>query len=95
MKTRAYILNVPPHKTEVLEMLEWEGHLTSKRFKRIIDELFFWAANSIIYRDLKAVIKKDGKEIMTINCKTISDGSAISAHLTKNGRAIRTMTIAA
>ena len=95
-KYRAIFYNTPHHKKEFMEYMEWSAeHLTKERFHQVIANLFFWAASSCIYEDIKAVIERDGKEIMTISCKTVINGSTIMAHFTSEGQNLREMIIAA
>lgn len=95
-KYRVIFYNNLHYKTKFLEYMEWDAeHLTKERFHQIIENLFFWAASSCVYEDMKAVIERNGKEIMTIKCKTITDGSTITANISSDGRHLREMTVAA
>lgn len=94
-KYRVFLLFVPHHKTELLETMEWnDKYLSKTRFHQIIAELFGWAASGAIYEDLKAVIKRDDKEIMTINCKTRQRGSEIQSTISVGDKLLRNIMLA-
>ena len=67
---------------------------TKREYDMAVAGLFSWAVASIIYERMTAVVKCDGKNTLTIHCKTISDGCNITAHIFANGRPVRDMVIA-
>ena len=84
------------NKMQFVGYMEWNAkHLTKERFRQVIGELFFWAAQSYEYKNMKAVIERNGKEIMTIICETITDGSTIISYLFSKGQVFRQMVVAA
>ena len=93
---RVDIYNRTQNTPELLEVFVWKnGRLTSDRFKCILNAMFYIVADSIDYKELKAEIKMNEKEIMAIDCKTESDGSNITSIFSKDGETIRAMTVAA
>lgn len=70
-----------------------------ERFQSVVGGLFFWAAQSIEYKDIRAIVTCDDFITFIIHCKTTVDGSTIWADLSiDNGgeaKHYRRMTIAA
>ena len=96
-KYLAYIINNhgQGQKEELIELLSMDRpRLTRRDFANIIRGMFFWAASSCVYRDMKAVICCDNRKLLTIDCRTVTDGSTIRTILSAGGRWIRTMTVA-
>ena len=71
------------------------NHLTKREFNLTVQELFYWAAQSCDYKNMTAIIYRNDKEILTIDCSTHQDGSAVRSIITANKEPVRIMTVAA
>lgn len=83
----------------VEEMRFTDEYFSRERFQSVVDSLFFWATQSIEYKDIRAIVTCDDFITFIIHCKTTVDGSTIWADLSidNDGEAkhYRRMTIAA
>ena len=94
MKTyRAYIKNMHSQQIEEIQVMQ-RKRMTKRDFANIVQGLFSWAAISVDYSNLAAFIFCEGEDLMTINCKTVTDDSTIRACISTGGKLLRIMTVA-
>ena len=83
-------------KNEDLEIHEMNRkRFTKREYDNVILTLFYFAAQSIDFRNIHAEIRCNGEEIFRIYCKTRTDGSNITAQMTFNDYILRDIVIAA
>lgn len=95
------ITNQKPRKSECIEIHEYsDAPIFSKSmYGNTVASLFFYAAQSINYRCLDAIVERDGEKVLHFVMDTYVDGSTIYSILKiarprEKYRVIRTMTVA-
>ena len=73
--------NIKRRSEEWLETIEFEGAFTKTAFENVVCTLFFYAAQSIDYKMLDAIVNRDGKKVLHFVMDTHVDGSTIYADL--------------
>ena len=83
----------------VEEMRFTDEYFSRERFQSVVGSLFFWAAQSIEYKDIRAIVTCDDFITFIVHCVTTVDGSTIWADLSidngEEAKHYRRMTIAA
>lgn len=74
--------NIKRRSEEWLETIEFDWPAFNKTaFDNVVCTLFFYAAQSIDYKMLDAIVNRDGKEVLHFVMDTHVDGSTIYADL--------------
>ena len=69
-------------------------HLTSRDFKNMVSNLCMYAVIGKEWCKLTAYVYKNTKSCFCIECRTISDGNAITADIIINSHYLYTKTLA-
>lgn len=95
------ITNQKRRGQELLEIHEYDGApcFSKEQYENTIASLFFYAAQSIDYKCLDAVVERDGQKVLKMVMDTHVDGSTIysilkAARPREKYRFIRRMTVA-
>ena len=95
------ITNQKARGEELLEIHEYDGTpiFSKAMYDNTIAAMFFYAAQSIDYRCLDAIVERDGVEVLHLIMNTHADGSTIysvlkAARPREKYRYIRTMIVA-
>jgi len=95
------ITNQKRRSQELLEIREYDNApiFSKSMYKYTVASMFFYAAQSIDYKCLDAIVERDGKKVLHLVMDTRVDGSTIDAILKaarprEKYRYIRTLNIA-